>query len=311
MRCPLRIEQLENLIAITEAGSLRRASERLRLSQPALSDSIASLERELEVSLLDRPRTGAQLSEQGRELLPQVARVLEAVEHLRATARGQSYAGRSIRVGTVNAGTSALLVPAILQFNALRSTTNVDVANILQTEIYERLAQGTIDLGLVNMFPADELPASLEATPLLRGNPGVCCRTDSPLAQKTHVTADELRTYPFVAMRPGYLMHRFTRQFFEGNMPTKTFFTDGAEMGKFLVASGLGATLLPDYSVRGDPLEDAGVLTIRPLTPSTPTVTMSLLVRKGDRIPQAVQEFKQALLETAHSHPQAATSQTL
>ncbi|SPF02519.1 Cyn operon transcriptional activator [Streptomyces sp. MA5143a] len=50
----VRTEQLEYLAAVTRLGSLRRAAEELRLSQPALSETVRNLERELGVDLLER-----------------------------------------------------------------------------------------------------------------------------------------------------------------------------------------------------------------------------------------------------------------
>ncbi len=66
----VRIEQLEYIAAVTRLGSLRRAAEELHLSQPALSETVRNLERELGVDLLERKRSGAKISDEGRELLP-------------------------------------------------------------------------------------------------------------------------------------------------------------------------------------------------------------------------------------------------
>lgn len=82
----MRIEQLQYLDAVTRHGSLRRASDELHLSQPALSEAIRGLERELGVQLLDRHRTGARLSTEGLQLLPHINAVLETVARLRAEA---------------------------------------------------------------------------------------------------------------------------------------------------------------------------------------------------------------------------------
>jgi len=89
----VRIEQLEYLNAVTRHGSLRRASEELHLSQPALSEAIRGLERELGVLLLDRHRTGARISHQGERLLPLINRVLDTVAALRAAADQVDAAG--------------------------------------------------------------------------------------------------------------------------------------------------------------------------------------------------------------------------
>ena len=44
-------------------------------------------------------------------------------------------------------------------------------------------------------------------------------------------------------------------------IPAFSYSTDGAEMGKLMVAEGLGLTVLPDFFVIGDPLERRGVIT--------------------------------------------------
>ena len=122
----MRIEQLEYLAAVTRHGSLRRASENLHLSQPALSEAISKLERELGVTLLDRRRTGARISRQGRDLQQYMVAVLEAVDALRTAASDQVSAARVLRVGTVNAATSTLLVPAVRDFRGRHPGTTVD-----------------------------------------------------------------------------------------------------------------------------------------------------------------------------------------
>jgi len=66
----VRIEQLEILAVVARLGSFRRAAEELHISQPALSESVRSLERELGIDLLERGRHGATVSDSGRELFP-------------------------------------------------------------------------------------------------------------------------------------------------------------------------------------------------------------------------------------------------
>jgi DNA-binding transcriptional LysR family regulator len=70
------------------------------------------------------------------------------------------------------------------------------------------------------------------------------------LAAKTEVTADELRAQRFVAIRSEYLMYRFAHRLFGPDLLPEFHSTDGAEMGKMMVAAGIGMTILPDYSVR-------------------------------------------------------------
>ena len=77
----MRIEQLEFIAAVTQHGSLRWASERLHISQPALSEAVTKLERELGVTLLDRRRSGTRISRRGRELQQHMVEVLEDIKN--------------------------------------------------------------------------------------------------------------------------------------------------------------------------------------------------------------------------------------
>jgi DNA-binding transcriptional LysR family regulator len=302
----VRIDQLEHLAAVTEHGSLRRAADALHLSQSALSASIRGLERELGVTLLERHRSGSRVSQEGRALLPVMSEILGGVSQLRAAARNEGTASRTLRVGTVHAGTTSLVVPAARAFIESHPTTTIDVATMTQREIHERLLEGRLEVGLVNVFPGDDVPAELHATTLLRGSPVVCVASEDPLADEEEISLDDLRERPYIGSRPGYLMHRLTQRLFGSAQPAETFSADGADMAKLLVASGVGSAVLPDYSISGDPLERAGVITARPLSSTVPPVYMLLLRRRVERVPESVAEFERILFDLARAHPQRA-----
>jgi DNA-binding transcriptional LysR family regulator len=304
----MRIEQLEYLAAVTRHGSLRRASERLHLSQPALSESVTKLERELKVILLDRRRTGARISREGRELLPYMEEVLNAVDRLRAAAGDQRPDARVVRLGTAHAATATVLVPALHAFQESRPAARVEVLTLQQAEIDEGLAEGRLDLGLVNVLEGDKAPAGLVGIDLLHGRPVAVLPADHPLASHSQVTPDDLRTERFVMMRSGYLMHRYVHRLFGADLPPACHSTDGAEMGKALVAEGLGLTVLPDYNVIGDPLHRAGLIVTRPIA-GDPT-SVSLVVRQRTSLPASLQvrELHAALLARAGEYRAAQAS---
>ncbi|MFK0023785.1 LysR family transcriptional regulator [Streptomyces sp. NPDC090798] len=297
----MRTEQLEYIAAVTRLGSLRRAAEELHLSQPALSETVRNLERELGVDLLERKRSGARMSAEGRELLPHIINVLDAVDRLRGAAGEQHRISRMVRVGTVNAATVPLLIPTVREFRAAHPLTQVEVVGAQQTEIHRALSEGGLDLGLVNHLDGDDLPADFETTEVLRGRPVVCLRPDSPLASLDAVSAADLLDgrEALIAMRSGYVMHRYLHRLLEGRGPALSYTTDGAEMGKLMVAEGLGATVLPDFSVIGDPLERSGAITHRPLTDDTTRVLLMLRRRRADSVPRAAHDLHEAFVRRA------------
>ncbi len=296
----MRLEQLEYLVAVNKHGSLRRASEHLHVSQPALSEAITKLERELGVPLLDRRRSGARISHAGRDLLQPMAEVLDAVARLRAAAGDQLASRRLLRVGTVNAGTVNLLLPALRVFQGQHPSSIVEVCNLQQNDIYQRITEGALEVGLVNLLDGDDVPPELDRTPLVAGRPVAVIPAGHPLSGHDEVSADDLRGEHFVAMRAGYLMHRFAHRLFGADLPLEWYAADGAEMGKIMVAQGIGITLLPDYSVVGDPLERAGLIVRRPIAGDRTTVTMAAVRRRQSRTPAVVRDMIHHLAYFAH-----------
>lgn len=299
----MRIEQLEYLEAIARLGSFRRAAEELHVSQPALSGSVRSLERELGVNVLERGRHGARMSDPGRDLFPYILTVLDAVDRLRTAADEQHRSVRVVRVGTVNAATVPLLTPTIREFRQSHPATQVEVIGAQQAEIHRGVLEGNFDLGLVNYLDGDDRPPDLQTTLLLTGHAVVCMRPDSPLADRDAIRISDLLAEPLIVMRSGYLMHRFIHRLLRGQLPVFSYSTDGAEMGKLMVAEGLGVTVLPDFSVVGDPLEQRGIITWRPIAGDDTEVDLVIQRLRSLRATRAVRDLHQIFIERARDFP--------
>lgn len=276
----MRTEQLEYIAAVARIGSFRRAAEELHISQPALSATVRNLERELGVTILERGRSGARVSQAGQELLPHISAVIDATDDLRQAAGRQRQSSRMVRVATVNAGTVPLLTPAIAQFRAENPATQVEVVGAQEEQIDRGLREGSFDLGLITALAGDDMPPGLETQRLLSGRPVVCLRPDSALAARESVKPEELLSEALIVMRSGYLMHRFVHRVLDGRLPSVSYSTDGGEMGKLMVAEGLGVTVLPDFSVIGDPMERGGLITWRPLADDDTEVQLCLRRRR-------------------------------
>src|SRR3546814_2577899 len=77
---PLHNRLFRQLIAIEDSGSIRKAAERLNLSQPALSKGIQEFERRLGMELLHRGRSGAVLTAPAREIVKRGRQILLLTE---------------------------------------------------------------------------------------------------------------------------------------------------------------------------------------------------------------------------------------
>jgi DNA-binding transcriptional LysR family regulator len=76
----MQIERIETFLEVARTGNVTRAAHALGLSQPALTERVQALERELGTDLFVRTRRGVRLSDAGRGFLPHAERVLAAVD---------------------------------------------------------------------------------------------------------------------------------------------------------------------------------------------------------------------------------------
>lgn len=110
------IRQLRTFVAVARFASVTKAAEALRVSQPAVSGQLKSLEDELQVRLLSRTTSSVTLTQCGRELLAKAEKAIEAFgefENAAKSFRGQ-IEGR-LRIGIVMIDPGALRVGLLLQ----------------------------------------------------------------------------------------------------------------------------------------------------------------------------------------------------
>jgi DNA-binding transcriptional LysR family regulator len=153
------VRQLQYFVALSAEGTFARAAERHHITQSALSQQMARLERQLGVRLFDRGARGAQLTAAGSELLPMAERVLDDLAAI--TAMAASIVRQSRQQLRVGSPTYAVRSPARQRTLSLflSENTDFDVAfeNAWSPQLLEKLAEGRLDLSFAMLAP-DELP---------------------------------------------------------------------------------------------------------------------------------------------------------
>lgn len=97
----MNIDQLRQLDAVAELGTVSAAAERLRISQPALSRSLARLETELGCTLLDRSGRSVALNHAGKTALEYARSILHEERLMRIALDELAHRTTSLLVGTV------------------------------------------------------------------------------------------------------------------------------------------------------------------------------------------------------------------
>ena len=146
----LHLQQLAYLQAVERWGSLTEAARRLGVSQPALSQSIAQLERRLGTPLLERAGRGRRLTEAGREaarfaseVLGRAAELREWLQELEAGSAGV------LRVGMIDAASLYVLPETVRAFRLASPGVEVRLAVDRSAVLLERLARFELDIAFV------------------------------------------------------------------------------------------------------------------------------------------------------------------
>ncbi|MFL9924462.1 LysR family transcriptional regulator [Herbaspirillum lusitanum] len=150
----MELRHLRYFIAVAEQGSVRAASERIHVTQPALSRQIMDLESELGVTLFERTSRGLKLTEIGGIFLSSVQRTLLALEEATHLTR-EAAAGMQgvIRIGfTESAGWTGVLPTAFSRFQKEAPQVKVELVPLNTTQQLTEIESQALDGGFLNLF---------------------------------------------------------------------------------------------------------------------------------------------------------------
>lgn len=199
MRLDLR--HLELIVAIGNAGSLRRAAAELHLTQPAVTTQLRRIEQYLGGALFVRDREGSQPTHLGTQVLQQAKQVLGQLNELEQAA-WRSAASVPVRVAGVPAQQHALLVQtlrALLPAKEVVSSTHRSTRQLLNL-----LESGEVDVAVLREFPGFplRLPPQVEHRLLLTEPIFVGVAVDHRLAGRDEVDLAELAAENWVMPNP-------------------------------------------------------------------------------------------------------------
>ncbi|MCB1655988.1 MAG: LysR family transcriptional regulator [Pseudomonadales bacterium] len=259
----ISLDRLRTLVAIADLGSFAEAARVLNLAPPTVSLHIADLESRVGARLLSRSRgrvqpsaIGATLVERARRLLADAQQALEDVQR-----QVQGLAGR-VRLGASTGAIAQLLPQALETLSQHRPAIDVQVAVLTSRETLHRLAEGSLEIGLVALpqTPVKQLRIKpWRRDPVMAFLPA---RGECPQV----VTPAWLAAQPLILNDNTTRLSRLTAEWFasDGHQPAARIQLNYNDAIKSLVAAGYGATLLPHEACT--PLPDSRIA-MRPLQP--------------------------------------------
>lgn len=249
----LDLRRLRIFAAVAEGGSFTAAATALFLTQPAVSQQMAILEREIGVPLLVRIPRGIQLTDAGKLLAERTARLLAETTELEDELRQFGQGTRVVALGAFPTAGADLVPLAIREFRRRHPDVRVMLAPAHANDVVAQLHSSRIAVGLVwdYDFAPQVTDPVFERTELLADPLRVVLPADHPAARQREVSLRDLADEPWIvrAHRPPY------QQAFEqmcrivGFEPRVAFRTDNYQSIQGLVAAGIGLGLAPRLSL--------------------------------------------------------------
>ena len=281
------------LMKVVEVGSFTKAAELLDYTQPALSQMIASLEKELGLKMLYRSRYGIRLTPEGERLY---AHVRIAFEHIEA-GEAELTEARNLQTGTVYIAASevalrCLLLPVLKQYRLLYPGVRIRISNHSTPQAIAALKDGAADIAVVTTPTVHS--ASLAETVIRPIQEVAVCSSAFPALTDRPVALSELLDYPIISLGPDTKSFAFYSDFFTGHSlpfhPAIEAFT--ADQILPMVEADLGIGFVPNEFLT----PESRVCRID-LKEHIPERQVVLIKRKGQPLSVAARKLEHMILD--------------
>lgn len=300
----MRLEQLQYLVAVAEAGSISVAAERLHITQPSLSQAISSLERELGIRLFTRSRGGTRLSEAGGPVLQKAREVLWKVDELvdEANRRASTLMGH-LTVAVIPSLALTLLPPVLASFKRRFPHVHLSLKEVGSFTIREMLSDGRADLGLVAVptgHEEDFLQDSVRFERLFLGEILACVSPSLAASLHNPTSFKELSTYPLVVFNEGYSLYHYVVETMKSyGDPNILFTSDNTEVTKKIVSEGVAVGFLTNLGLKADPYVSSGAVVPLHISDYPFSISFGWLKRANTRLSPAGVEFVRTVKEAS------------
>lgn len=283
----MNIFQLSCFLTVASTLNFAQAAKQVNISQPAITNQIKSLEKELDTKLFHRTTRMVELTPDGQAFIEDAKNMVAIAE--RAKLRF-GHAGEEIIENISIACSSFALfnqLPAILKELAATCTNlhpklyivpHNQLLKLLETEVVDIVFDLREGVDRVEKFTFKEL----------RQSELVCvCPKDHPLAKRTIITRTDLQNESLIFCNPMNLdpdIANLQWQLAKEKSPAYSHYCDSSETAILLASSGLGIAILPELMVT----EDSEVVKVK--TENAPTLSFGMFYKSRPES-EVVQKF--------------------
>lgn len=244
--------QLRSFVTLAQHRHFTRAAAQLHIAQPALSQQIQQLERELGVRLFHRTRRRVEVTAPGEVLLARATHILAEME--RAQTEMAEFAGLRrgrILLGALQSLSGYWLSGVLTRFHAQYPGIEIELQEDGTEQLVELLVGGRLDFAVLHVtgssVPVTLSEPQMRVETLFHEELLLITAPDHPLTRRSLVAMPELRDEPFIAFKPGGGLRRAlaAASAAAGFSPHIVCESGNLTTIRALVAEGMGVAILP------------------------------------------------------------------
>jgi LysR family transcriptional regulator, hydrogen peroxide-inducible genes activator len=275
----IKLRDLEYLDAIERHRHFGKAAEACHVSQPTLSGQIMKLEEQLGVSLIERHPGNIMLTQAGEQLLAKARRVLSAAADLEQTAKalGDPLAGE-FHLGLIPTLAPYLLPRIMPALSAELPRIEFYLHEHKTADLLKQLNSGALDALILPWL--DDM-THFEAYDLFNEEFVLAVSGRHQFAERKQVKLADLEGHKVLMLEDGHCLRdqALGYCFSAGADEDRHFRATSLETLRYMVAAGMGITLLPELAVKSQPRNDN--LRYLRFTRPAPARRIVLLVRQN------------------------------
>lgn len=196
----MQIESLKVFCDLVETTSFTKAAQINGVTQSAVSQQMASLERQFSAALIERSKKKFTLTREGQTLYESSKEIVQMYDSMRHRLQEiQNIVTGTIRLVTIYSIGLHELPPYLKKFLKKHPTVNVSVEYRRATQLYEDVISGVADIGLVAYPQKDN---RLQVTSLREDLLVLICHPDHPLASERKLKLETINGQKFIGFEP-------------------------------------------------------------------------------------------------------------
>jgi DNA-binding transcriptional LysR family regulator len=251
----MELRQLRYAIAVAKERSFTAAGARLNVSQSALSEQVAQLEREVGLKLFQRTKRGVEPTESGRAFLADAERVIADVLSLSDTARRLRGAPSDTLAIGMGSGMAQIFIPNL--FGALErlGPVQLQILTAPTKNIFNDLYEERIDAGIAIESDPERIPAGIVLERLTEVEMALIVPRAHRLARsRKPVPVSELADEPMIMSELTVGYGQVVQSMFAdaGLRPNVLAVADNIETMKVIIQVGAGVAMVPKASVANE-----------------------------------------------------------